>query len=102
MSEPGIKLWVEPVKAPGDMIKKSCNLKGSLLFPPYHCTDAVKEFYGCSNIQRGREYYQEVIHNKYHCVNIETYHQVICLIPEGIARHFVSPKCTASGIGTLR
>ena len=50
--DPDIKSWAQPVKAMMDLLKKSCNLKGSLVFPPYRWSDGVKEVSGSSNIQR--------------------------------------------------
>ena len=32
--DPDIKSWAHPLKALMDLLKKSCNLKGSLLFCP--------------------------------------------------------------------
>ena len=52
-SDPDIKSWEHTVKSLRDPLKKSCNIKGSLVFPPYRWTDREKSFSGSSNIQRG-------------------------------------------------
>ena len=72
------------------------------MFCPYHWTDGMKYFSGSSNIQRDRKDYQGVIKNKYHGGNIETSHQVTLSMSEDDAKHFLLPKFTASGPGTLR
>ena len=43
--EPGIKSWEEPLKALRDILNKICNLKGSLVSPPYRWPDGVKIFF---------------------------------------------------------
>ena len=48
------------------------------------------------------KYYQGIIHNTYHGGNIETYHHVLCSIPEDMENHFVLPNFTTPVPGTLR
>ena len=85
-----------------DLLKNSCNLKGSLVFPPYCWPDGVKVFYESRNIQIGWKYYQGVIHNTYHGGNIETYHVVICSMLEDVTKHFAFHNFTTPGKGTLK
>ena len=40
--DPGIKSWEQPLNTLRDLLKKSCNLKESLVFCPYRCLDEVK------------------------------------------------------------
>ena len=40
--DPGIKSWSWPMKSLRDVLKKSCNLKLSLVFSPYHWSDGLK------------------------------------------------------------
>ena len=40
--DPDIKPWAQPVKTMGDLLKKSCNIRGSLVFSPYCWPDGVK------------------------------------------------------------
>ena len=99
--DPDIKSWAQPVKALRDLRKKKCNLRGSLLFPPYLWPDGLKEFSGSSHIHRGWKDYQGVIRNTYYGRNIETDHHVICSIPEDMANHFALPNFTTPIPGTL-
>ena len=48
------------------------------------------------------KYYLVVIHNTYHGVNVETYHPIICLIPEDVAKHFAFPNFATPVSGTLK
>ena len=72
------------------MLNNSFNLKYSLVYFPYHCTDGVKVFSGSSNIQIGCKDYQGLIHNTYYFGHIETDHHAVCLMPEGVTKHFFS------------
>ena len=83
-------------------MKKSCNLRGALVFFPYRWPDGLNEFSGSSNIKIGWKGYQGVINNTYHGVNIETDHHVIRSMLEDLAKHFVFPNFTAPMPGTLR
>ena len=75
--DPDIKSWVQPVKTLMDLLKKSCNLKGSLVFPPYCWPYGVKAFPVSMNIQRVWKDYQGLFHNIYYGGHIETYHHFI-------------------------
>ena len=97
-----IKSWVYPVKALRDLLKKSCNLRGSLVFYPYHWPDGLKEFSVSRNIQRGCKDYQGLIHHTYHGGNIQTDHHVICLMPENAENHFALPNFTTPTPEKLR
>ena len=63
--DPDIKSWAQPVKALRNLLKKSFNLKGSLVFFSYYYPDGLTEFSGSSNIQIGRKNNQGVIYNTY-------------------------------------
>ena len=84
-----------------ELLKKSCNPKGSLVFCPYHWKYGVKAFSGSSNIQRGWKDYQGVIHNTYFGGHIETDHYFMCLIPEDVENKFALPNVTTPVTGTL-
>ena len=72
------------------------------MFCPYSWPDGVKVFSGSSNIQRGWQDYQELIHNTYHGGHIETDHSCICSIPEDVENHFELPNFITPVPGTLR
>ena len=97
-----IKSWAKPVKALRDLLKKRCNLRGSLVFCPYHWPDGLIDFSVSSNIQRVWKDYQGLIHNTYNGGNIETDHHVICSMPEDMTNHFSFPNFTTAMPGMLR
>ena len=84
-----------------DLLKKICNLKGSVVFPPYRWTDGVKVFYVSRNIQRGWEGYKGVMNTTYYVGHIETGHHVICSMPEETENHFAFPNFTIPVLGGL-
>ena len=43
-TEPDIKSRAQPVVSLKDLLKNRCNLKGALVFYPYHWPDGLKEF----------------------------------------------------------
>ena len=72
------------------------------MFFPNRCIDGVKEVPVISSIQIGWKDYQGVIHNTYHCGNIEIDHHVICSMPEDVEKHFATPNLNTPMSETLR
>lgn len=83
------------------MLENILNIKGELVFCPYHWKDKLKQL-SWSGTNKGWKDYQGIIHKTYHGEYIETHNHVIWLMTEVVAKHFDLPTLTAPGPGNLR